>query len=442
MDAHEAEDYIYASYARAASGLSYGGRDSSKRHPELTEEIIRGLSGTPALCVTGSKGKGSVSVMISEALRSEMSVGLMTSPHLVRFTERIRADGAEIPGTDLARCIETLKPAFDRIQAGLDGGRYISPMGIQTAAALMWFRERGTKFNVLECGKGAQYDDVNNAVHTRAVINTVFAEHTRELGADAEEIAMDKCHVITSDTRTAWTAPQTEKVLGILAERADRMNAELRIWGEDFSSEDAEVSEYGTEFSVTVGDEDLGRFRVPLLGGFQARNCALALAAAHDILPHFDRDRIASILSSVSWPGRMDLISRDPAVIMENCINRTSCSEVRSVLRDLGISEITAVIGIPDDKDFLGVAQEIAPMCRRMILTSSGNPHYRFTDMQTSVLAAAGIGSERIPGSAAALASAAADGRPVAILGTTSVISEIQALRESGMLAHIIGGID
>ena len=299
-----------------------------------------------------------------------------------------------------------------------------------------------TKFNVLECGKGAQYDDVNNAVHTRAVINTVFAEHTRELGANAEEIAMDKCHVITSDTRTAWTAPQTEKVLGILAERADRMNAELRIWGEDFSSEDAEVSEYGTEFSVTVGDEDLGRFRVPLLGGFQARNCALALAAAHDILPHFDRDRIASILSSVSWPGRMDLISRDPAVIMDNCINRTSCSEVRSVLRDLGISEITAVIGIPDDKDFLGVAQEIAPMCRRMILTSSGNPHYRFTDMQTSVLAAAGIGSERIPGSAAALASAAADGRPVAILGTTSVISEIQALRESGMLAHIIGGID
>ena len=191
MDAHEAEDYIYASYARAASGLSYGGRDSSKRHPELTEEIIRGLSGTPALCVTGSKGKGSVSVMISEALRSEMSVGLMTSPHLVRFTERIRADGAEIPGTDLARCIETLKPAFDRIQAGLDGGRYISPMGIQTAAALMWFRERGTKFNVLECGKGAQYDDVNNAVHTRAVINTVFAEHTRELGANAEEIAME-----------------------------------------------------------------------------------------------------------------------------------------------------------------------------------------------------------------------------------------------------------
>lgn len=380
MDAREAEDYIYASYMRASSRLGYSERDALKRHPELTRDIIRGLSGTPAVCVTGSKGKGSASLMISEAVGTGMRTGLMTSPHLVRFTERIRAGGKEIPGDDLAQCVSSLKPVFDLMQETLPPGRYISPMGIQTAAALSWFRTQNTQLNVLECGKGARYDDVNNAIHRYAVINSVFAEHTRELGDTVEDIAKDKSWVITEDTRIAYTAAQPPSVLDIISERADAMNADLKIYGEDFSAADVRFTDSGMEFSVSLGDDQYDNVKVPLLGAHQARNCALALAVADDVLPDFNIEKVKARLENIVWPGRMDILSRDPLAVMDNCINRASCGEVLGVLKELGVKDADIVIGIPDDKDFLGVAQAVAPIGRRIILTASKNPHYHFSE--------------------------------------------------------------
>ena len=135
MDRAEAEDYVYGSYLRAEGSLTYGDRDSVKRDPGPTRELLGSLSRTPCVCVTGSKGKGSVSVMVSRILQTEMDVGLMTSPHIIDFNERFRVNGECISDADLVSCTERVKELIDPIDSGLPDGRYISPMAIQAAVS-------------------------------------------------------------------------------------------------------------------------------------------------------------------------------------------------------------------------------------------------------------------------------------------------------------------
>ena len=202
----EAEDFVYASYLRAASHQDYAAKDARKRHPELTRSLLWQKSVTPCIVVTGSKGKGSVSNMISRILQTRFSVGLMTSPHITDFRERFRVNDTMISESDFCRLMTEIQPEILNIASDLPESVCISPMGIQADLALAHFSEKHTDFNVLECGKGAKYDDVNNVRHDYAVINRIFLEHTRELGDTLTAIAEDKSHVITGEQKCVYFA--------------------------------------------------------------------------------------------------------------------------------------------------------------------------------------------------------------------------------------------
>lgn len=98
----KAEDFVYASYLRAATHQDYAAQDAGKRHPELTRSLLRQKSIAPCVVVTGSKGKGSVANMISRILQTNLSVGLMTSPHITDFRERFRVNDTMISEADFA----------------------------------------------------------------------------------------------------------------------------------------------------------------------------------------------------------------------------------------------------------------------------------------------------------------------------------------------------
>lgn len=441
----EAEEFVYASYLRAAAHQDYAAKDAGKRHPELTRSLLRQKSIAPCVVVTGSKGKGSVANMISRILQTNYTVGLMTSPHITDFRERFRVNDTMISEADFCRLMAQIQPEILDIASDLPESVCISPMGIQADLALTYFSEKHTDFNVFECGKGAKYDDVNNIRHDYAVINRIFLEHTRELGDTLAAIAEDKSHVITGEQKCVYFAEQELEVLEVLVRRAEAMQVPYKIYGRDFQAENIRYTCSGMLFDVVIGDNIYPDLQIPLLGEHQAKNCALALAVCVDIMADLCRksdtldissetmcNQIRRQLFAIHHPGRMEILSSDPFVLLDACINSASCENVKEVLRHLGISNCTVIVGIPEDKDYAGVVRSMNDMAARIILTRSGNPHYHFSKNQQETLVQEGISAEWTDSVKQALTLAASFPNPIVILGTTSVISEVaQVFRQS-----------
>lgn len=424
----EAESYIYQSYLKAEKHLRFEDKDALKRHPQYSKDILQKLSQTPSITITGSKGKGSVAYMISEILQTKYSVGIMTSPHISDFCERFRINGKHISNDDFIKCVEKIKPYFDKIEQTLAPQEYISPIGIQAAVALICFNQNHTEFNVIEHGKGAKYDDVTNVRHQYSVINTIFLEHTRELGKTLEEIAKDKVYTITDDVKIVATAEQKPEILEIIRNQAEQKKCRLLEYGKDFWAENIKFSKLGMIFDVATEYNKYKDIKIPLLGIHQANNCALAIAICEQILPEINVSMMKQKLLDLNWSGRQEIISSEPFIMLDACINRINAESVKETLKNLALSKVVTIIGIPDDKDFLGVAEVMADISEKIILTKSSNPHYIFTEMQINTLKQNGIESTYTHSLLEALSFAKKYNLPVVILGTTSLISDAKSI--------------
>lgn len=475
MNRKEAEDFVYSSYLRAEKYHGYEEKDAERRHPEFTRELLRKKSGTPAAIVTGSKGKGSVSKMIAEILQTKFTVGLMTSPHIEDFCERFQVNGEKVSSPLFSMLMEEIRPEIEEIDRKIPKEFSVSPMGIQADFALTWFRSRKTDFNVFECGKGAKLDDVNNILHDYAVINSVFLEHRRELGNTIAEIAEDKAHVITGREKAVFVGEQTEEAMAVIENRAALFSVPLKVYGRDFWEENLRTEQTGIVFDLYVFGKRYRDIRLPLLGDFQAKNCALAMAVsetvfsdlsekasvAEESLPNtenlpsaesahsasvkgsksscsvmrskstemgktLEMDAVRRRLSKINWPGRLELISGEPFILLDCCINRVSTKAVKAVLAERKIEKPVSIIAIPEDKDYRGVVQEMYPLSESIILTRTHNPHYHFSEKQCERMAEEGIATEWAENFTEAMKKAEEKGLPIVILGTTSLLPEVK----------------
>ena len=437
MNRKEAEDFVYSSYLRAEKYHGYEEKDAERRHPEFTRELLRKKSGTPAAIVTGSKGKGSVSKMIAEILQTKFTVGLMTSPHIEDFCERFQVNGEKVSSPLFSMLMEEIRPEIEEIDRKIPKEFSVSPMGIQADFALTWFRSRKTDFNVFECGKGAKLDDVNNILHDYAVMNSVFLEHRRELGNTIAEIAEDKAHVITGREKAVFVGEQTKEAMAVIEKRAALFSVPLKVYGRDFWEENLRTEHTGIVFDLYVFGKRYRDIRLPLLGDFQAKNCALAMAVSETVFSDLsdkstemgktlEMDAARKRLSEINWPGRLELISGEPFILLDCCINRVSTKAVKAVLAERKIEKPVSIIAIPEDKDYRGVVQEMSPLSESVILTRTNNPHYHFSEKQCERMAEEGIATEWAENFTEAMKKAEEKGLPIVILGTTSLLPEVK----------------
>ncbi len=423
-------DYIYESFMKAEKHLDRNAPDSEKRKPQLSKDIILKLSekSAPCIAVTGSKGKGSVSCFISAIMQTQVKTGLMTSPHLVKFNERIKINNKDISDEDIERIILELKPDFDKVENTLTEKEFISPMGWQGAAALKYFSENHTGFNIFECGKGAKYDDINNIPHQYSLINPVFLEHTRELGKTLPEIALNKAEIVKTGQKCCYTAEQFPEVMEIIEKRCENTGVKLKKYGKDFYSDNIIFLKSGMKFDVHTEKNIYKNIEIPLLGKHQAKNCAIAFAVCEDFLGKLDIEKCRENLLKVKWPGRLEVVSKEPFIIADAAINHESTDLIKETLRFMNMEKIISIIGIPDDKDFLGVAKSMSDVSEKIIITKCLNPYYVFTDKQKKTLEQAGLKVTATENLQEALKIAEKSAMPICIMGTTGLISDVEKI--------------
>ncbi|MCR5773906.1 MAG: hypothetical protein K6G42_02355 [Lachnospiraceae bacterium] len=412
--------------------MSYDLPDSRKRHPEYTEDIIRSLyRGKTSVTVTGSKGKGSSALILSAILGTYGRVGLMTGPHIKSFNERFRVGTELISDRELADTVSALKPLFDKTAPDPSMGAFISPIGIETAVAESFFFAHDTDFDIYEHGKGVKYDDVKNIPASYAIINSVFLEHTRELGHTTEAIAEDKACIIRPGMKGIYSGWQSGPVADIIIRHADEAGVPLKLAGRDFDIDRVRFMQNGMSCSVTTKRRRYEDLEISLMGSNQCRNLAIAVAAAEDIVGDTfcvtkkEETALREALLSLEWFGRLSILRKKPLLMVDCCINPASARGALETVSELGIERAVFILAIPDDKDHLGVAKTVCDNGHDIILTKVANPHYRFKGIQQKRLTEAGIPCRYAEDLGTAIRSVGEEGRPAVILGTTAMLSEL-----------------
>jgi dihydropteroate synthase len=344
MEYHEAVDFLF--------GLQ---RFAMSPGVESTRELLAHL-GDPqesfdAVQIAGSNGKGSTARMLDAVLgETDRRVGLYTSPHLADLRERVRVDGRMVTETAVAEFVEAVRPYVVRQAAA---GEPVTFFEVTTALALWWFDRADVDVAVLEVGLGGEYDATSAVDPVAAAVTNVSLEHTSVLGDTVEEIAETKARIAPPDAPlvTAATGAALDAVRGTagavvtVGDEGSGADVETRYDGRVTTGESA-VAAWGRDWAVET--------RVPLLGPYQARNVGVAAALARQVAG-VDEATLARGFRSAHWPGRMEVVEREPTVVLDGAHNPGACETVAGVLSEFSFDRLHLVFGAMHDKDHAGM---------------------------------------------------------------------------------------
>lgn len=347
--------------------------------PDRTLEPIfclSGLLGNPqdqfkAIHITGTNGKGSTSAMIASILRAAgFSVGLFTSPHLERFTERIVVDGEEIPEKDVVRLTRLIRPLVERLDSQ---PRRVHPLffDIVTAMAFKYFEERHIDFAVLEVGMGGRLDATNIVNPLVSVITNISLEHTQVLGDTVLKIAYEKAGII-KPCSVLVTATQDDSVYTLFEETCKRINTEIHRVGGDITFRRLGQDLHGQSFEVD-GLKGIYTLYTPLLGGYQLYNAATAVGAVEALSRkniEISETAIARGLADVRWPGRLEVMQEHPLVVLDSAKDAEAMRALAEAVIDIPHEMLVAVISISRDKSTSEMIRNLSPVVDRFIVTS------------------------------------------------------------------------
>ena len=339
MNTQELEDYLY-SYTN-----KYEHADLS-RMEDLMHRLGDPQKRLKFVHVAGTNGKGSCCAMTASILRhAGYRTGLYTSPHIIRFSERIQVNGENIPDRDLERLALRVRGVIDGMQEKVNWFEMV------TAIGLLWFEEQKCDIVVFEVGLGGTLDGTNIIEAPEcSVIMNIGLDHTEILGNTLEEIAVNKAGIIKKGCPTVIYrgVPSVEKVFeDTCAEKHSEMTRA------DFSSIRLIRSDLdGQRFDA----EGMKELFIPLAGGHQLRNACVVINVIRILTDKgwkITENDIREGLKDVTWPVRFQVVSKDPVFIIDGGHN-PQCTEAVAAGLDSLIGKNTHIViltGILADKD-------------------------------------------------------------------------------------------
>ena len=349
--------------------------------------------------IAGTNGKGSTAAMAEAILRAAgLRTGLYTSPHLARFTERIRVGGREADGDRLA--------ALDlQVQAA---GERLTYFEIATVLGFLAFAEAGVDAAVLETGLGGRLDAVTCCEPLATAITSIGIDHTEYLGPTLADIAREKAGILKPGV-PCFVGRVASEAAAVIQARAAEVGAPLRWLDADLSAPAAHVR---------------------LAGPHQTDNATLAVALAQAVAARLgrplDASAIAAGLGGVRWPGRLERLADD---LWVDCAhNAQGARALAAALPAIAAGRpVTLLMSVARDKDVDAMLAALAPVARRLVATANDSPR---------ALPAADLVARARPHFAdavaiadpeAALAAARAGGGVVVVCGSMFLVGPLRA---------------
>jgi len=326
-----------------------------------------------SVLVAGTNGKGSTAAHLDSILRAAgLRTGLYTSPHLLRFHERIRVQGREIDDDTLETLLERWWPRFD--------AQSPSFFEATTAIGFDHFASSGLDVAVVEVGLGGRLDATNILVPRVSVITTISSDHAEILGATLRRIATEKAGIVKPRTPQT-TMPPGFVVCGVrgvearsaIDTAARERGATVRRLGTDARYATRGLSLDGTEFQLETSSFS-GRLHTKLLGKHQARNAALAALAAetwlHGRTPGEIGSAIERGIAATRWPARAELVLRDPPVLVDVAHNVECAGALAETVGSLFAGRpIAFVVALSRDKAHVEFLRRLGSVAARFYLT-------------------------------------------------------------------------
>ncbi len=353
-------------YVESLSYLENLGKFGIQLGMERIEGLLREL-GNPeqkikTIHVTGTNGKGSVTSMITNILlAANLKVGKFTSPHLVRYNERICLNGEEISDEAFATTITAVKAAADSI---VKKGVCDQPtqFEILTAAAFLYFCLEKVDYAVIEVGMGGLWDSTNVITPVVSVITNVSLDHTDRCGDSVERIAMQKAGIIKEKVPLV-TAAEGDNALGPIVTMAMFKEAPVYLYGKAFYGTEVESSMDGQKFTLHAGDFYASDYEIKLPGEHQIKNTSVAIVAAKLVSKQDDRINELALhlgVANTLWPGRLERVSQKPDLILDGAHNPDGAKALRSALdKYYPGQKLHFVFGMMGDKDMSGVIKTL-----------------------------------------------------------------------------------
>ena len=349
-------------------------------HPERSFDVIH---------IAGTNGKSSTARMVDSLLRAfHRRVGLVTSPHLQRVTERIGIDGQPIHPRDYVRIWHEIKPFVEMVDAQSDVpmSKFEVLVGLSYAA----FADAPVDVAVVEVGLGGRWDATNVANADVSVITPVGLDHTDYLGDTLAEIAGEKAGIIkpredaddplTPNENIVVIAEQDPEAMRVILQQAVDVEAGVARSGSEFAALESRIAVGGQQVNIQGLGGLYEDIFLPLHGEHQAKNAAVALAAVeaffgasagHPLDVATVRNGFAQAIS----PGRLERVRTSPTTFIDAAHNPHGAKALGAALdRDFDFARLIGVLSIFADKDSTGILTALEPYLTEVVITQNSSP--------------------------------------------------------------------
>jgi dihydrofolate synthase/folylpolyglutamate synthase len=350
----------------------------------LLERLDHPERGLCVLHIAGSKGKGSTSLFAESILQAAGErVGTFTSPHLESWTERFRIGGGEVAGGDLARVVEQMRPAVDALRRESKGAP--SFFDATTAAGLLLFRDAKVDRAILEVGLGGRLDSTNAVQSAVTCITSIELEHTDKLGDTLGEIAGEKAGIMKPGVPCVAGLLPAE-AMAVVRERARLLDAPLFELGRDFdvrtdgkiAGERGPLPLVNLHFEASDGFEARGQTNA--MGEHQLANAAIAIQGVRLLRrvgsarspQETDASTAAAVargLCNARLPGRIEVVEREPWVIIDSAHTAASARALARVIEGCPARQRHLVLSISAGKDLSAILDALLLGTARVTIT-------------------------------------------------------------------------
>lgn len=384
----------------------------------------------PVVHVAGTKGKGSTCALIANVLKTaKYKVGLYTSPHLQEFTERIKVDNIDIEKDILTSLVEEIKPVINNLEG-------LTTFEITTALAFLFFSRIKVDIAVIEVGLGGRLDATNVVQPMVSIITTISKDHVKILGNTLEKIAKEKAGIIKNNIPViiSFQKPRITQLFKTIAQ--DNNSPFLEVQRE-YRYKSITQSIKGQEFSLFGVDGETIILHLPLLGVHQIQNAITAYSAIQVIKKNgfiITNQNIYEGFAKVNWPGRFEILSKKPFLIIDSAHNTDSIRKLVNTIKLLfPFKEIILIFGASEDKDIAGMLHILIPKVHSLITTHSIHPRALDAEMVLAIAQKQGENGVSIPSIEDALKHALENWTEKSVIIATGSIFVAAAIRELWM---------